>query len=95
MLDSNIKTSDQYYVFQSPKIGSVVSNMLWRSLANSHKRCVVFQSPKIGSVVSNSNYEPELSYRLAEFQSPKIGSVVLNVTNEEKAPNLGLAVSIP
>ena len=63
--------------FQSPKIGSVISNIpkvVSRPLA-----IWLFQSPKIGSVVSNMLVAlGGIGASLALFQSPKIGSVVSN-----------------
>ena len=64
-------------LFQSPKIGSVVSNLNYQVKIGELQ--VRFQSPKIGSVVSNISLGKEdKDYVLGEFQSPKIGSVVSN-----------------
>ena len=65
--------------FQSPKIGSVVSNECGH-VVKGHLEKYAFQSPKIGSVVSNFNFEIAMIETMKEmFQSPKIGSVVSNI----------------
>ena len=75
--DDNEKINTLCDMFQSPKIGSVVSNMKHDQVFGLLAK---FQSPKIGSVVSNSTPLGYESYENGEklFQSPKIGSVVSN-----------------
>ena len=78
-------------MFQSPKIGSVVSNE--GSIEFSAQELAEFQSPKIGSVVSNKIMET-IIINVVQFQSPKIGSVVSNKIKKRVERSLS-TVSIP
>ena len=80
-------------MFQSPKIGSVVSNLIL--IVRKQVKKILFQSPKIGSVVSNLILIVRKQVKKILFQSPKIGSVVSNFGQNQQIDIFTYDVSIP
>ncbi len=81
-------------MFQSPKIGSVVSNLMsyvYPVLEAKHR----FNPLKSGQLFQMEETMPAQHHASRKFQSPKIGSVVSNSSIEDMLENAIDFVSIP